>query len=153
MDSYFDVESLSIDRLLREWRWLCPQTVELVARNVFGDLYLRDEAGKIWRLDVTIGRFEKVAESDDQFRKFASDADRRQEWFAERDEAAAARQGLVPGKDQCIAFKTPLVFAESGKPNSAYVADLYEQVSFLGDLHRQLKDVPDGGKIQLKLTQ
>ena len=153
MDSYFDVGALSVERLLKEWRWLCPRKLELIARNAFGDLYLRDQDGRVLRLDVAIGRLEKVAESEQEFRERASRADRREEWFAERDEVAAARQGLVPGKEQCIAFKTPLVFAESGKPNSAYVANLYEQVSFLGDLHRQLKDVPDGGKIQLKLTE
>ena len=137
----------------RDWRWLCPQTVELVARNAFGDLYLKDEEGKVLRLDVAIGRLEQVANSEKEFRELAADADRRQEWFAEKDEQAAARRGLKASKTQCIAFKTPLVFAESGKPNNAYVADLYEQISFLGHLHRQLKDVPDGGKIQLKFTE
>lgn len=32
-----------------------------------------------------------------------------------------------------IGFKDPVVFAESANvPNNAYVADLYEEVSFLG---------------------
>jgi hypothetical protein len=59
---------------------------------------------------------------------------------------------LRPGKLQCIAFQTPLVLAERGKPNNPYVADLYEQVSFLGHVHQQIKDLPDGAKAQFKLT-
>jgi hypothetical protein len=37
----------------------------------------------------------------------------------------------------------------SGTPGNVYIADLNEYVSFLGDLHFQLKDVPDGGKVRL----
>ena len=66
---------------------------------------------------------------------------------------AFAQRGLKPNAEQCIGFKVPVVFAESATtPNNAYVADLYEQVSFLGDLHRQLAESPDGAKIQLKVT-
>jgi hypothetical protein len=32
---------------------------------------------------------------------------------------------------------------------SAYVADLYAQVSFLGNLQRQIADIPNGGKVRL----
>jgi len=59
-------------------------------------------------------------------------------------------QGLKPNATQCIGFSAPLVFAESGSPdNTPYVVDLYEHVSFLGDLHQQISDVPDGGKVRL----
>lgn len=39
------VDHLDVDLILVEWRWLCPQRVELVARNAFGDLFLSDEVG------------------------------------------------------------------------------------------------------------
>ncbi len=55
---------------------------------------------------------------------------------------------------QCIGFKMPIVFAESANvPNNAYVTDLYEQVSFLGDLHRQIADTSNGAKVRLKVGQ
>jgi hypothetical protein len=152
MKDYFLVEHLSSERLLEEWRWLCPQPVALVARNAFGDLYLRDEFGKIVKLDVAIGQIKEVAESEAEFRKLASTEEKREEWFAESDELAASGQGLNPGASQCIGFKTPLVFAESGTPSRAYLADLYEYVSFLGELHRQISQLPDGSKVRLEFT-
>lgn len=147
---HFLVDHLSAERLLKEWRWLCPQAVSLVARSAFGDLYLRDESGRILRLDVAIGQIKEVAESESQFRELASTKEKREEWFAERDELAATRHGLKLGANQCIGFKTPLVFAESGVPNNAYLADVYEYVSFLGELHRQLSELPDGAKVRLE---
>ncbi len=51
---------------------------------------------------------------------------------------------------QCIGFKIPVVFRESANsPDNAYVADLYEQVAFLGDLHRQIAELPDGATVRL----
>jgi hypothetical protein len=150
MNNYFLVEHLALEHLLKEWRWLCPQKVALVARNAFGDLYLRDESGKIMRLDVAVGQIKQVAESEIRFRELASTKEKREEWFAESDELAAARQGLNPGPNQCVGFKTPVVFAESGSPNNAYVADLYEYVSFLGEIHRQISQLPEGSKVRLE---
>jgi hypothetical protein len=153
MESYFLVDHLDVDRLLSEWRWLCPQSLALVARSAFGDLFLRDEAGKIFRLDIAIGQILEVATSETEFRDLAYTKEKREQWFAESDELAAMKRGLSPNQDQCVAFKTPIIFAEAGTPNNAYVGSLYEQVSFLGDLNRQISQLPDGSKVQFRIQE
>lgn len=96
---------------------------------------------------------QQVAPSEAEFRELATTKEKREEWFAERLELAAAKRGLNPNQDQCIAFKVPLIFAEGGGPQNAYLGSLYEQVAFLGDLNRQLSQVPDGTKVQLRLDK
>jgi hypothetical protein len=149
MDKFFDVAHLSVERLLTEWRWLCPEPVTLLARNAFGDLFLLKESGKVFKLDISVGKLCEIAESEGNFRTLATTAAMRNDWFAESDELSARQRGLVPNQSQCIAFKIPLVFAESGGPDNVYVADLYEQVSFLGDLNRQISELPEGAKVRL----
>ena len=151
MENYFLVEHLDVERLLSEWRWLCPQPMELIARSGFGDLFLRDETGKIFKLDISIGQMQEIAACEAEFRELAASKEKREEWFAERLELAAAKRGLSPNADQCIAFKVPLIFAQSGGPQNAYLGCLYEQVAFLGDLNRQLSQVPDGTKVQFRI--
>jgi hypothetical protein len=153
MESYFHVDHLDAERLLAEWRWLRPQPMALVARSAFGDLFLRDEAGIIFKLDIAIGQLKQIAKSETEFRNLARMKEQREEWFAEPDELAAAAGGLNPGPEQCIAFKTPILFAEGGAPNNAYVGSLYEQVAFLGDLHRQIAELPEGTKVQFRLEK
>jgi hypothetical protein len=153
MESYFLVDHLDVERLLREWRWLCPQPMVLIARTAFGDLFLRVETGVIFKLDIAIGQLKQIAKSETEFRNLARAKEQREAWFAERDELAAAAGGLKPGPEQCIAFKIPVLFTEGNAPNNAYVGSLYEQVAFLGDLHRQIKELPDGGKVQLRLQK
>jgi len=148
-EAWFDVE-LDVERLLGEWKWLCAEPVKLVARNVFGDRFLREINGTIFRRNAAAAKRTKVANSEVEFRELARRKEMRDEWFAETDELAAASRGLMPNKAQCIGFTTPLVFQEAGQFNSPYVTDLYEYVSFLGDLNRQLSVLPDGAKVRLK---
>ena len=151
MEEWFEVGHLDVERLLSEWRWLYPGRVALVARNAFGDLFLRDLEGAVFWLNAAVGKLTKVSDSEKQFRELAKTADKREEWFAEADAQAAARRGLRPNHSQCIAFAVPLVFAERPSPDTVYVADLYESVSFLGDLNRQISSLPDGAKIELRV--
>jgi len=153
MQDWFAVHDLDVERLLVDWRWLCKEPMVLLARNAFGDLFLLDESGHVHQLDVAIGKLTKVADSEAQFRELALSVERQQEWFAVADEKAAIARGLEPNKTQCIGFSVPLVFAESGSPDTAYVADLYEHVSFLGDLNRQIADLADGAKVRLRIGQ
>ena len=143
-----DSETLDSERLLSEWRWLCPQSLTVIRRNAFGDLFLRDEAGRVHMLDVGSGVFTLIAESVSEFTELAKTPERREEWFAEREVNAAAERGLVPGPGQCIGFYPPVVFAES-KGASARVIDLYDNVGWLGDMHRQIATLPDGAKVRI----
>ena len=152
MERWFQVDELDTERLLSEWQWLCPSRLSLVARNVFGELFLRDEAGAVFWLNTSIGQFKKVSRSEAEFREMAETKEKRKAWFTEPDTLAYSKRGLNPGLSQCIGFSVPAVFAEGGRPETAYVADLYEYVSFLGYLHRQISGLPDGGKVQLQVV-
>jgi hypothetical protein len=124
--------------------------MSLVARDAFGDLFLQDESGQIHRLDVAVGKLLKIADSEAQFRELA--IDKRDEWFAQSEKATAAAKGLTPNHTQCIGFSVPLVFRESGGADTAYIVDLYEHVSFLGDLNRQIAELPDGAQVRLVIA-
>ena len=100
-------------------------------------------------LDVGSGEFSLIAESVSDFEKQAATPEKQEQWFAKTDEDSARARGLIPSPSQCIGFSTPLVFAETGHPNPADIIDLYENVGFLGDIHRQIANLPDGAKVKL----
>lgn len=146
----YPIDTLQVDKLLEQWRWLCPASFELVARNAFGDLFLRDKEGKVNWLDVTGGELKNVADGDREFWEAIESGAIPELAELEADARGFDLLGLSPAQDQCIGFKMPLVFAESKDVlDNAYLANLYECVSFLGDLHRQLRSHPDGTKVEL----
>lgn len=149
-ERWFIVNHLDVERLLASWRWLCPRRVTLIARNAFADLFLRDEEGALFQLDVAVGKLTNVADSETQFHELAATPEKREEWFKESDQQAAAARGLRPNESECIGFSIPLVFAQAGSA-TAYVTDIHDHVSFLGDLHRQISGLPDGTKVRLRV--
>jgi hypothetical protein len=151
MQNCFEVDHLDVERLLVEWRWLCNKPMVLVAKNAFADLFLRDELGHIHRLDVAVGTLRKVADSEMQFREMALKRENQEKWFAIANEKAAAARGLEPNEVQCIGVSVRLVYAESGSRDTPHVVDLYEHVSFLGDLNRQIAGLADGAKVRLRI--
>jgi len=151
VEAGFPVSHLDVERLLPEWRWLCPDKMQLLARNGFGDLFLCTDCGEVYWLDAGGGKCTQIAASEVEFRASAAMKETRELWFAEADKEAAALRGLIPNADQCIGFPIPLVFKERGTGNKPYLVDLYEGVSFLGDLHRQMRDVNDGEKVRLHI--
>jgi hypothetical protein len=97
-----DAETLESERLLSEWRWLCPQPLTVVGRNAFGDLLLRDEAGRVHFLNVGSGQFSLIAASVSEFTDLARTPEKQEEWFAKAAVNEATKRGLVPGPQQCI---------------------------------------------------
>lgn len=150
MKNWFQVQHLDVERLLAQWRWLCSGPKKLVARSAFGHMFLADESGLIWWLDVDVGELTKIAGSELDFRNLLANPAKRDEWFGDTDEQAAASNGLIPNEGQCIGFEIPLVFKQAS-PSKPYLIDIYENVSFLGDLNKQIANVPDGGKVNLAL--
>ena len=57
--------------------------------------------------------------------------EKRRESLVEQEMLAYAQRGLVPSSSRCIGLGVPAVFA--GRPDTAYIADMCEHVSFLGD--------------------
>ena len=146
----FDVKGISVGQLLHEWKWMVQGEFDLSAVNPFGDLFLEDVNGTVHRLDITGVTISAIARSEMEFREAAKD--RRDEWFLEGLAERAGQKGCGPKKGQCVGYKIPPVFKESANvPDNAYVADLYEFVSFMGDLHHQISDVPDGGQVRLRV--
>jgi len=148
---WFGVDGLETERLLSDWRWLCPAQMSILARNVFGELFLQDKTGSVFWLNTTVGKLSKVADSKGEFLEMAESSQKRQEWFVEQEAGAYANRGLVPNSTQCIGFGVPAVFAEGGAFDTAFIADIYEHVSLLGDLHRQIATSPDGSKVRLRI--
>jgi hypothetical protein len=151
VEQWLRVNDLESERLLSNWRWLCPANVSLLAKNLFGELFLMDETGVVLWLNTTAGKLSKVANSKAEFLVLAETSQKRREWFVEQEAVAYAGRGLVPSSSQCIGFGVPAVFAEGGTPDTAFIADIYEHVSFLGDLNQQLSASPDGSKVRLRV--
>jgi hypothetical protein len=61
------------------------------------------------------------------------------------------KAGLLPVDGQCFGYKSQLTAGGSLEPANVYVATTAEYISFMGDFHYQIRDVPDGTTVTLKV--
>ena len=115
--------------------------------TAFGDLFLRDQSGRLHFLDLMSGEFKQVAESQEEFERLCEDRERRRSWFMGflLTEVRKARGELVAG--QCYSCKIPLSLGGQLEADNFERTDLQAHYSILGQLHRQTKHLPLGTKI------
>jgi hypothetical protein len=138
-----------MDRLLADWRWLCTEEYELLDINDFGDLFLKTPDNSVLMLDLQSGTATRISSSAREFANACSVPENRKEWYFEDLALEFRRRGFVLAVGQVFGYKTPTCFAESSqRENNVYIADLYQYVSLMGSIQKQINDVPDGGKIR-----
>lgn len=135
-----------LTELAKDWGWLIDLDHQtLLSVSPFGDLLLRDDTGEISLLDINLGVLEYASTGGtDPASLFPIAFD---DQIAGRYRAAGLH--LQPGK--CYGLKIQEVTGGSFDVDNIYIATIAEYVSFMGDFHCQIKDVPDGGKIQIKI--
>src|SRR5690348_3725097 len=113
------------------------------AQDQVGDQFLLRH-GHVLRLSAETGDVEPVANSVDDFLTRVSE-----------DIEGFLNVGLChtmkPG--QLLLAYPPFLFRESGAATSLRSSPASEVIRFHGDLARQIRDLPDGSQVQVKLTE
>jgi hypothetical protein len=61
------IDGLRSQDLLEDWAWLIRKPYLLIAMNKFGDVFLRDESGRIDFLELASGQITNVAGTTAEF--------------------------------------------------------------------------------------
>ena len=140
-------DGLPFDSLLSDWRWLVSPDFTPVLMTAFGDLFLRDQSGRVHFLDLKSGDFKQVAESQEDFDRSCEDREQRRSWFIGflLTEVRKLRGELAAG--QCYSCKTPLSLGGQLDADNFERTDLQVHYCILGQLHRQTRHLPAGTKI------
>ena len=119
--------------------------------SAFGDVFLLRADGVAW-LNTGTGHVELIAAKEDDFRA-ALGGEQASDWFLPPLIEALQSQGkrLAPG--ECYSHLTFPIFAE-GKyiPENFKAVPAAAHFAFAGDLHRQIQNLPDGSKVEIKIA-
>jgi len=120
--------------------------------NSFGNLIVRATDGAYWRICPEELSCKKIADNAEQFAALSATDEFRTDWEMAR-LVEQARQTLGPlAAGRCYCLKLPAVLGGSYAADSMGTISRRELVSFSGDIAEQLKDVPDGSHIKLKIV-
>jgi hypothetical protein len=133
--------------LLTEWRWLLGDGYQIVLISSLGDLFLSDATGRIHWLDTGAGRLTGIAASLNEFQQLRQQPANAAEWFVPQLVGDILQRGVRLAPGQCFSYKHPPVLGGQMEPANFEATDLSVHFSILGQINRQVKDLPDGTPI------
>jgi hypothetical protein len=140
-------DGLDLDGLLTEWRWLANEWFQPVVITALGDLFLRHDDGRIFWLEAGWGRLTEVAASAEEFKRLMVQPENANEWFALQLVGNLLTSGIRLGPGECFGYKVPPVLGGEVNLNNFEPTDLQVHFGILGQIHRQVKDLPHGTPI------
>lgn len=137
--------------ILSEWHWLLPSDLTVWMVNKFGDVIFVPDDRAVYLLDIGGGTTQQLANSRDDFCEQVDLDDNANNWLliSLTDQCVDAGLRLEPG--QCYGFKIPPVLGGEYAVDNIEIRDLAVNSSLLAQIHLQIKDLPDGSKVNLVL--
>jgi T6SS immunity protein Tdi1, C-terminal len=141
------------DRLFSGWEWFLPAEFTVWLMNRYGDLFLILPDGSVHMLDVGIGSLTKMAQSKDEFCQKIDQGNNANDWLMIPlvDRLTAAGIQLQPG--QCYSLLIPPVLGGDYTIENTVVLPIFEHFGVYGSYHEQLRDVPDGTSVVIKVNK
>ena len=126
--------------------------MEVVGENDFGNLMIRDIQGQYWRLRPEDLSCEIVALNQEELESLSADQEFLHDWNMQAlVKQAHERLGpLIEDRKYCLAL--PGLLGGEYSSSNMETIPLNELIRFSGDLAKQVKDLPDGAKIELKVV-
>jgi hypothetical protein len=136
----------------KAWGWIGLDPAEVLAENAFGNLIVRATDGTYWRICPEELSCKEIARNAEQFAALSGTDEFLTDWEMAR-LVEEARQKLGPlAAGRCYCLKLPAVLGGSYAADNMGTISRGELISFSGDIAEQIKDVPDGSHIRLKIV-
>lgn len=135
------------------WGWVGIDPVEVVAENDFGNLILKDNKDKFWRLCPEDVYCKIIANSIEEYNELVKDNEFNEDWFMESIVAEAEKR-LGPLKNGYKYYLViPGILGGEYSGTNIQSVPFYEIIRYSGDIGLQVKDLPDGAKVNLKVIK
>ncbi len=140
-----------ITEIRDSWGWAGINPTEIVDENDFGNLIVRDENGCYWRICNEEVFCVGIAQDHDQLDTLFQKQEFLADWkmVALVDQARKTVGALTEERKYCLVI--PSVLGGEYGGSNIKSAPLVEMIRFSGDLGKQIRDLPDGAKIQLNV--
>lgn len=142
---------MMIDIINKSWAWTGVIACFIIDTNDFGNIIFKAEDGKYWRICPEELNCKVIAEDKAEFEQLQKDDKFIEDWKMKNlvDSARAELDMLEEGENYCL--KLPAVFGGLYDSSNLGKISHTDQIRISGELGFQIKDFPDGQKIDLSL--
>jgi hypothetical protein len=151
-DYLLDADDVDWTDALASWAWLLPPEVTVWLGNRFADLFLVLPDESVYRLDAGVGSFERLAANRDEFCARIDEPGTADEWLLIPLVDALVAAGVTVRSGECYGYKTLPVLGGDYTVENCGPLPVADYLGFCGSLHEQIKNLPDGAQVELKVT-
>jgi hypothetical protein len=142
-----DSQNHNEEDLLSDWRWLVGDSVHLLLVSAIGDMFLANTDGHVLWLDTGTGQLQQIASSLEEFQQLRQQRDSVDQWFIPQLVGDLISSGVRLAPGQCYSYKNPPILGGEIELGNFEPMDLAIHFRVLGQIHKQVKDLPPGTRI------
>jgi hypothetical protein len=138
---------IDMPSLLSDWEWAMPEPLRPVLLTAMGDVFAQGESGAVYFLDTAEGTVNPVADDGATFQSLLRDSQFVTDHMYPSRIVELRKAGKLLAPTEVYSHQQPLVLGgvdevDNLEPTFACVA-----ISLHGQIHQQVKDLPEGTKI------
>jgi hypothetical protein len=149
-DLIINISNINQSELIENWLWLIPDFKQILLISKMGDMFLSANNGHVYWLATDDGSLTKIADSKAEFEQMLTDEANIDNWFLPSLVGKLLVANKYLGKNEVYSFKKlPIIGGEYSVDNIDPV-NISVHFTLTGIIHEQIKDLPDGTKVQIK---
>ena len=133
-------------KLVEDWQWLIGTALPILVTSV-GDAFMQTESDEMFWLIAGSAEYDKVAESYEEFQTKLKDDELVYEWFLAPVVSQLKEAGIFLEPGKLYGFKKLPVFGGKYEPSNFELTDIEVHFALTGQMNLQIKDLPDGAKV------
>ena len=141
-----------IETIRASWGFTGLDPVHLVDENPFGNVIVGASDGSYWRICPEELSCEPIASSASELDQLRSSAEFDEDWRMGRLVAIAEAKLGTPSADRCFCLKVPAVLGGAYAQHNFGTITRKELLSASGETAEQIKDLPDGAKVRIRVV-
>lgn len=133
-------------RGLASWDWIDFSRLTPLAVSSFGDVFF-DSGDSIVFLDTIEGKLTEVCGTQEHLEEIFSTEEGQDKYLLGGLVLSARESGLMLGAGECYHFKVEPIIGGAASVSNMTKMDFEIGLNILGQIHKQVKDLPIGAKI------
>lgn len=148
-----DITNVDIEDILSYWQWRIADMKTVVTISCIGDIFLLGHDDNIYWLQTDTGDLTKIANSLEQYQQLFSDEENIGNWFLPLLVDKLVTAGKTLKENEVYSYKKLPVIGGEYSVDNINPTDMGVHFAFSGQICEQIKDLPNGTKVNIKFEK
>jgi hypothetical protein len=142
-----EINKLDIEDICSCWKWRLTGQKEVILVSSVGDIFLIGNDGEINWLDTSVGQIKRIADDIQHFNELLNDFSNVDNWLLATLVDKKIKNGIMLKENEVYSFKIFPILGGEYSVENLEPTDISVHFALTGQLHENIKDIPDGTKI------